>query len=147
MAAGYQTNLTTGFAQLLAGAGVGVWNPTGVYAETDTGLLLKVMPPQPDNAVALSTYPISDDPTMADTITGLQVMSRAAGQDPRQVDDLADLIFDQLQGLHDVTLSTDVRVLAVEHKGGSSLGQDDLKRWVRSDNYYVTTYRPGPNRL
>jgi hypothetical protein len=126
---------------------VAKWNATGAYADTDTAILLKVMPPTPDNAVVLSTYPVTDDPTLADTVTGLQVRTRAGGADPRPVDDLADAVFDQLQGLHDLTLSTGVRVVAVEHKGGSSLGQDDLKRWARVDNYYVTTYRPGPNRL
>lgn len=145
--AGYQTNLATGFAQLLAASGVGTWNPAGMYASTDTGIVLKVMPTVPDNAITLSTYPVTDDPTTADTVTGLQVKTRSGGQDPRPVDDLADEVFDQLQGLHGVTLSTGVRVLEVEHKGGSSLGQDDLKRWARVDNYYVTTYRPGPNRL
>jgi hypothetical protein len=145
--AGYQTNLTTGIAVLLADAGVASWSPTAAYDVTATGILLKVMPPEPDNAVTLSTYPVSDDPTLADTVTGLQVMTRAGGADPRPVDDLADAVFDQLQGLHDLTLSTGVRVVMVEHKGGSSLGQDDEKRWARVDNYYVTTYRPAPFRL
>lgn len=145
--AGYQTNLTTGFAQLLATAGVGVWNPTGVYGTSDVGILLKVLATTPDSAIALTAYPVTDDPTLADTVTGLQVMTRAGGQDPRPVDDLADEVFDQLQGLHDLDLTTGVHVVFVEHKGGSSLGQDDNRRWSRVDNYYVTTYRPGPNRL
>lgn len=143
--AGYQTNLATGFAQLLAAAQIGTWDPTGVYASTDTAILLKVLPTTPDNAIALTVYPVTDDPTLSDTVTGLQVMTRAAGQDPRSVDDLADAVFDQIQGLQ-VDLATGIRVVIVEHHGGSSMGQDDLRRWSRVDNYYVTTWRPSTHR-
>lgn len=143
---GYQTNLTEGFAQLLAAAGVGAWNPTGVYQSTDLGILLKLLNATPDNAIALTAYPVTDDPTLSDTVTGLQVMTRAGGQDPRPVDDIADAVFNQLQGLHDTDLATGVHVVLVEHKGGSSMGQDDLHRWSRVDNYYVTAWRPSSHR-
>lgn len=143
---GYQTNLLTGVAELLAAASVGAWNPTGVYDGSDTAIVIKTIPETPDSVIALSAYPVSSDPALSDTVTGLQVLTRGAGQDPRPVDDLADLIFDQLQGLHDLTLSTGVRVVQSLHHGGGSLGQDDLHRWSRSDNYYLTTHRPSPNR-
>lgn len=143
---GYQTNLLTGIAELLADASVGTWNPTAAYAPTDKAIVLKVIPETPDTVIALTTYPVSSDPSLSDSVTGLQVLTRAAGQDPRTVDDLADLIFDQLQGLHDVTLGTGVRLVQCLHHGGGTLGEDDLHRWSRSDNYYITAHRPSLNR-
>jgi hypothetical protein len=144
---GYQTNLMTGIAQLLAAANVATWNTSGAYAANETGIFIKAVPQTPDAAISLTTYPVADNASLSDTVTGLQVRTRAAGQDPRAVDDLADAIFDQLHGLHDVTLASGLRVVQCLHQGGGSLGQDDLKRWGRSDNFYVTTWRPSLNRL
>lgn len=143
---GHQTNLLTGVATLLAGASVGTWSPTGTYTANQTGIVLMVIPQTPDSIIALSTYPVHSDPALSDSVIGLQVLTRAAGQDPRPGIDLADAIFDQLHGLHDTDLSTGVHVVQCLHQGGGSLGQDDLKRWSRSDNYYVTTHRPSLNR-
>lgn len=144
---GFQTNLATGVAVLLDSAGVAKWRSTGVYTASEVGIFIKANPQSPDGAVSLSTYPVASDPSLATSVVGLQVITRAAGADPRPVDDLADAIFDQLHGLHDSTLSTGVRVVQLLHQGGGSLGQDDLKRWGRSDNYYATVWRPSPNRL
>ena len=143
---GYQTNLLTGVAQLLAAASVGTWSPSGTYASSDVAIVLKVIPETPDTIIALSTYPVSSDPSLSDSVTGLQILTRSAGQDPRAVDDLADLIFDQIHGLRDTTLGTGIRLVQCLHHGGGSLGQDALQRWSRSDNYYVTTHRPSLNR-
>lgn len=140
-------DLLAGLATLLAGANVAKYDATGAYATTDTGIFLQVTPTSPDGALILSPYPVSDDPTLADSVVGVQVLTRMPGLDPRPVNDLADAAFDQLHGLHDVVLSTGVRVVELVRRSGVLLGQDDLRRWVRSDNYYVTTYRPGPNRL
>jgi hypothetical protein len=143
---GHQSNLLAGVGALLADASVGVWNPTGAYASGQTGIVVKVIPQTPDTIIAISTYPVTDEPALSDSVVGLQVLTRAGGQDPSTVDDLADAVFDQLHGLHDHTLSTGVRVVQCLHRSGGSLGQDDLHRWSRSDNYYVTTHRPSPNR-
>lgn len=144
---GYQTSLMTGIAELLDAADVADWSTAGVYASDARAIFLKVIPQSPDTAISLTTFPVTDNASLSDTVTGLQVRTRAAGQDPRDVDDLADAIFDQLHGLHDVTLASGLRVVQCLHQGGGSLGQDDLKRWGRSDNFYVTTWRPSLNRL
>lgn len=143
---GYQTDLLVGFAQLLADASVGVWSPTTPYAADVTAITLQVLPTSPDAAVGLSTYPVSDDPTLSDTITGLQVMTRTGGQNPETTNDLSDAVFDHIHGLAGVDLSTGLHVVFCAHRSGVLLGQDDLRRWSRSDNYYVTTHRPSPNR-
>lgn len=146
MTDGFQTNLLTGFATLLNAASVGVWLTSGQYAPNDIAIVRKFVPQSPDSVIALSTYPVTDDPSLSDSVLGLQVWTRMAGTDGSPVDDLADAIFDQLHGLHDVTLSTGVKVVQCLHRGGASQGQDDLHRWSRSDNYYVTVWRPSPNR-
>ena len=143
---GHRTNLLTGVAVLLDAAAVAVWNATGAYSPTQTGIVLKVVPQSPDAVVTLTTYSVSDDPTLSDTVMGLQVITRAAGQDPRAVDDLSDAVFDQLHGLHDTDLSTGLHIVQCLHRSGASLGQDDLHRWANTDNYYVTTHRPSLNR-
>lgn len=143
---GYQTNLLTGVAVLLDAASVADWDAGGQYESGDTGIVLRTIPQSPDAIVALSTYVVSDDPSLSDTVTGLQVLARAGGQDPRTVDDLADAIYDQLHGLHDTLLSTGIHVIECLRRSGTPLPQDDLHRWSRSDNYYVTTHRPSPNR-
>lgn len=143
---GYESDLLVGIAELLATASVGTWSETGTYAANVTAITLRKMPAAPDAAIALSTYGVADDPTLSDGVTGLQVRSRAAGPDPRTHDDLADAVFEQLQGLHDVTLTSGVYVVFVERRSFLDLGQDALQRWERSDNYYVTTHRPSLNR-
>lgn len=143
---GYQTNLLNGFAYLLDAAAVGTFDLTGAYTANQTGIVFKKLPQSPGSVIGLSTYPITDDPTLSDSVTGLQVLTRSAVANSSATDDLADLVFDHLHGLYDVLLSSGVRVVQCLHHGGGSLGQDDQDRWVRSDNYYVTTHRPSPNR-
>lgn len=144
---GFTNDLLNGFGALLDTVGGAKWTPAGTYAPTDVGIYIQSTPPSPDGAVILSSFAVSDDPTLADSVDGLQVMTRMGGLDPRPVNDLADAIFDALQGLHDLTLSTGVRVNECGRRSGLPLGQDDLRRWLRSDNYYVTAYRPAPHRL
>jgi hypothetical protein len=144
---GFTNDFLAGFADLIDGIGGATWSPTGTYQDTDTGIFSQSTPPNPDGAVVLSAFSVSDDPTLADSVAGLQVMTRMGGLDPRPVNDLADTIFDALQGIHDVTLSTGVQVIECGRRSSLPLGQDDLRRWLRSDNYYVTTYRPAPHRL
>ncbi len=143
--------LVAGIAQLLDDTGVGIWDPTGApyaapYAADATGIYQRRIPSDRDNAIALSTYVVSDDPTLSDSITGLQVRGRTGGEDPQTTDDLMDAVFNQLQGLFEVTLPSGIRVISCSRKSGVSLGQDENKRWSSSNNYYVAIWRPSPNR-
>ena len=143
---GFETNLLTGVAQLLAAAGVGVWRDTGAYAATETGIVLDVIPQDPDQIITLSDYDISDDPTLSDSVIAVQVRTRWGGQDPRPVKDLDGAIFDALHGLESVTLTGGVHVVSLVRRSGVSLGQDTNNRWMRSANYYATVWRPSTNR-
>lgn len=143
---GFQNEMLDGFAQLLATASVAVYDESGQYDPNQTGICFQIMPSAPEGVVMLSTYPVSDDPSLSDSVLGLQVQTRMPGEDPFATNDLADAAFDQLHGLHDTTLPSGIRVVQCLHRGGSLLGMDALRRWIRSDNFYVTLWRPSLNR-
>ena len=149
LAAGYETNLLTGLAVALAAAGLEITYPaaTGGFTSLQTGLFVNKIPQSPDRVVSLSSYGVKDDPTLSDTITGVQVRTRAQGEDPRPVYDLDSAIFGYLQGKTAWTLSTGILVVEIHRNSGPALlGQDENKRWMLSSNYYATCWRPGTNR-
>jgi hypothetical protein len=142
----FSSDLFAGLAALLQGAGIGVYSEMGIFGPGDVGIFDKILPSTPDGGIALAQYPVSDDPSLSDSVIGVQVRTRMAGEDSRPIDDLADAIFNQLQGLADRTLAGGVHVVEAERRSGSPAVQDDLKRWTRADNYYLTVWRPSPNR-
>lgn len=143
---GFQKDLVVGFAQLLAAKGVGTWKANGAYTSGETGILLRTLPQGPDRVIALATYGVDDDSTLGDDVTGLQIVTRWEGGDPRPNDDLADLVFDQLQNLPRTTLATGVVVSRCYRRSMTSLGQDSNVRWRTVQNFYVTAHRPSPHR-
>lgn len=144
---GFQNQMLIGFAEFLQSAGIANYVTSGIYTPNQIGITLRVMPSAPDAIVMLSTYSVTDDPSLSDSVLGLQVQVRMDGEDPRPTNDLADSVFNVLHGLHDVDLATSVHVVQCLRRSGVSLGLDELRRWMWSDNYYVTTWRPSPNRL
>jgi hypothetical protein len=143
---GFETNLLTGVAQLIAGANLGTWRDTGIYTDTETGITFDTIPQSPDQVITLTDYAVSDDPTLSDSVVGIQVRTRWGGQDPRPVKDLDGAIFNVLHGIEGVTLSSGVHVVSMVRRSGASLGQDANNRWMRSSNYYATVWRPSANR-
>lgn len=145
---GPQTNLLTGHAVLLNTAGIGTWSTTGAYTTTQTGIVFGTLPQAPDRIIALSAYGVSDDPSLSDSVMGMQVRCRWGGMDPRLVDDLADLVFAYLHGKEHYTLSTGIHVVScVRNSGPASLGQDENRRWSNVQNFYLTVHRPSTNRF
>lgn len=142
----FQTDLATGFAQLLAAKDVATWRANGAYVAGETGILLRTLPQGPDRVISLSAYGVDDDPTLGDDVTGLQVVTRWGGGDPRPNDDLADLVFDELQNLPRTTLATGIVVTRCYRRSATSLGQDSNTRWRTSQNFYVTAHRPSQHR-
>lgn len=142
---GYTTDLLTGLAQHLAANGIGTWSTAGTYSATQTGIVLRVVPQSPDAVIVLSDYSITDDPSLSDTVTGVQIRTRTAGADPRSTDDLADRIFDLLHGVTGLVLGT-VKTQAITRESYLPGGRDANERHERTDNYYVQTWRPSPHR-
>lgn len=133
----YDIDLLTGIAQHLATQSLGIWNPAGMYTADETGIVLDTMPQSPDNVIVLSSYGVSDDPSQATTIVGLQIRSRTAGRDPRTYRRLsADIAFD-LHGRTHLSLSTGLQVTQLLRQSWVSGGLDGNGRWSMIQNFYA----------
>lgn len=140
--------LLSGLAGHLAASGAGEWHPDGIYAADETAITVGGLPAEPDTALALAVYGVGsagDDPTEPDSHVLVQVRIRA-GQDPRIVDDLADLVFEAFHGLSDVVLDGGVLLLQALRTVVAPLGVDGSGRWERADSYSIRVHRPSPHR-
>ncbi|GGN86392.1 hypothetical protein GCM10010112_67910 [Actinoplanes lobatus] len=142
---GWTSRLLTGLAEHLADADIGTWDPTGTsYADDDTAIAIRAIPDQPDRLVTITAYPVGTNlPGLADHRTGVQIRLRA-GPDPRDCDDLADAVFDALDGASGLVWG-DIPVVSVSRTSYTSLGQDGSRRWERSENFFVDAMRPTAN--
>lgn len=142
----FETDLLTGIAQMIAGAGLGVFKTSGAYAAGDTAIVLDTVPASPDRVITLTDYVVSDDPSLSNSVIGVQVRTRWGGADPRPVKDLDGAIFALLHGMPARTLAGGVRVVSCLRNSGVSMGQDSNNRWGRSSSYYTLVHRPSTNR-
>lgn len=143
---GWTSKVLVGLAVILDTANVGDWNPTGAYTANQTGILLRAVPPDPDRIITLAAYPVGTDlQGMADHTLGVQIRVRGLPDNPRDCDDLADSIFDELDSTGRATWG-DVPVVQAWRQSYTSLGQDANGRWERSENYYVQAMRPTTHR-
>lgn len=133
-----------GFGQVLATAGIGKW---GNFTSSETGIVDGALPASPENVLALASYGVEDDPTLSDSVIGLQVTTRAAGADPRPVSRLTARVYDQLDGMAGVVLPGGVYVVQCHRQSWASIGQDENKRWRETSNFYVTVHRPSKYRV
>ncbi|GAA4600337.1 hypothetical protein GCM10023194_81390 [Planotetraspora phitsanulokensis] len=141
-------DLLTGFAVLLADAGVATWNPSGAYSDAQTAITIGGLPAKPDTALALAVYGVGqagDDVEQTDSAVQMQVRMRAM-TDPRVVDDIADGVFDTIHGLANYTLSTGVFVLLARRTLIAPLGRDATGRWERADSFDLSVDRPSTHR-
>lgn len=146
-----------GFAQLIATEADPAlaldWQPAARYATGKTGLYIATFPtdvagqPNVGTAVALTPYPISDDSALADSEIGLQIKSRAAGPDKRDVWAIDDGIADVLLGRWSFTLPTGIAVSSLTRSSSGSLGNDDANRAQWVSNYTALLNRPSAHRL
>lgn len=141
---GWTSRLLTGLAEDLHAAGVGTWRPAGKYQVGETAIVMRDIPTSPDRVITLAGYVVGGPHGNASTIQGVQFRLRGL-QDPRDVDDLADAIFDLLDssGPHDWH---GVGVSQIYRQSYTSLGKDTNGRWERSENYYTDAERPTVHR-
>lgn len=145
-AAEFDVAFLEGFAQLLATAGVGTWPAAGSYTEAQTGIVIGLLPASPDRLIVLAGYGVDDDPSLSDSVIGLQVTTRWGGQDPREVSRLTARVFDELHGLTETALTGGVHVLDCYRRSHTSIGQDSNSRWRTVQNFYCTVHRPSKHR-
>lgn len=136
----WTVDLVTGVAEMLAAAEVGAWRPTGTYVDGETAIVLGPPPQSPERAVALTSYPVSDDAELSDVVVGLQVRFRGS-RDPRDVDDLADAVYEVLHGARGLVLGG-VHTAQIYRQSALPLGLDGNARPERADNYYLQAARP-----
>lgn len=147
--AGFQSNVLTGLAALIAAGGIeAAYNTNADYTPLQIGVILGNVPQSPDRIITLSAYGIGDDsPNLSDSGLGVQARCRWGGEDIRPSNDLADAVFSLLHGMVSVTLSTGVYVSqCLRNSGPTSLGQDKGKRWSNVQNFYLSTHRPSMHR-
>jgi len=133
-------DVEVGFAQLLTGAGLGVYHLDGsAYAASDLGITHRRLSDQPTRQISLAYYPVTSDPGQAIIQGAVQVRSRGT-EDPSDVDSIADAAYVILHGLDQVS-SNGVYFGHIWRQSGSSLGADNTGRWQWTDNYYFWSAR------
>lgn len=141
----FTTDLLTGIAQVLALDGVGVWKPSGTYAADEIGIVLGVPTQDPPSLIAIAAYNAIDDPSLSDSTAQVQFRVRGPSADPGPADDLADGIFDSLQGRHGAVLNG-ITLVYARRTSTLPLGVDGNGRQERTDNYDLTVHRPSAHR-
>jgi len=131
----FTSDLLTGLAAFLAGAGIGVtYRPTGPYLATDTGVIFGLYQPTPDRQVALTAYVATDEAKVALSHIRVEFALRGIPNDSLDVHNLGDAIFNVLQGAEDLTFGT-AHVVQALRKISAGGGIDANKRSMRSDSY------------
>jgi hypothetical protein len=142
-----QTELMVGLADLLAAELPG-WTFDEDGPLGPLPILLEALPERQDDGIAVSAYPVDDQPGGDNfSMVGIQLMMRRAGDNPQYVRNLDDQIFGLLHSRWQFVLSTGVRVADCLRRSSASLGQDSLRRWTRSANYYVGVAWPATYRI
>lgn len=138
--------LLEALAQQLDVAGVGSYYVDEPFpADVQVGIFVITMADAPERAVALSTYPVSDNARLTDCITGVQVRTRGREGDPLDGARLADAVLAALHGLRGVVGDGDVRIVQCRRQSGTPLGPDGLNRFETSTNYYIDHNRALPH--
>lgn len=148
LATTFSALLIDGFAQLLADADAQfAWQPADAYSPSDTGIGRMAFPAQCKRAVAVGIYPLSADPTLSQSLIGVQFMSRSPSQDPRDVMSMDDSIQSTFLGLFPITLPTGLRVSSLVWNNGGSLGRDaqDIG-WLWASSFHANVNRQSAHR-
>ncbi len=149
MADGITSRLIDGLGQLLDEAGAVTWSRSAVVAaDTDPPPMFETeYPASPDVAACLATYYLGgDEPTLGQTVSNVQVKTRASVESPNASADLDDAIAQALLGRWPVDLATGVTVSIIERTSGTPIGRDEAGRHERVTNWRLTIHDPGPHR-
>ena len=138
----FTSDLLTGLAGFLAGAGIGVTYRTSTpYLASETAVVFGLYPTSPDRCIALTAYVATDEPKVALSRIRVEVALRGAVNDSLDVHDLGDAIFTVLQGAEDLTFGTAHVVQALRVISASG-GVDANKRSMRSDSFSLDVDTP-----
>lgn len=143
---GFTKTFLTGAAEQLVADGLGVWSPTAAYTDDHVGIVLSLVPKSPSQAITLSAYTVDHDPSLPDSVMGLQIRHRGT-PDPTVCDDMADKAFDIFHSRHDYTLPSGVAIQQSFERTRVSGGMDDNRRWSMIQNFYFYLAHPAPHRV
>ncbi len=132
-------NVMVGIAGLLNTAGVGKFNPSGVYSTSDTGIIFKIMPDGtgvPDRVIVLNAFVLTADVSMPFDRVLLQVAMRGLRNNPLDVDDLGDQVFNVLHGATYQTFGS-ASAAQILFSTSVPMGEDALTRSTRADRYFI----------
>lgn len=132
-------DVMVGIAGMLNTAGVGKFNPSGVYQTTDTGIIFKIMPDGtgvPDRVIVLNAFVLTADVSLPVDRVVLQVALRGVRNNPLDVDDLGDQIFTVLHGATYQTFGSTVAA-QILFSTSVPMGEDALTRSTRADRYFI----------
>lgn len=99
--------------------------------------------PQEQNSVTLIDYPVSDDPSLSDSVIGVQVTIWHRDRDKLRT--IVSDVFNTMQGRWGGSMGN-VRLVQAARRSGANLGQDGNGRVGRTENYYLTVHRLSAHR-
>lgn len=123
-------------ATALESSGLITFREASSYLSSELGIYGTVIPEQPDEAISLSLYVVSEG---IETVVGAQFRMRA------KTDTRLDLIEDALSNSwvdRQAGTLRGVSLIMSRWASGAPLGQDGSDRLTRSANYYLTVQRP-----
>lgn len=135
----FEADLLTGVAETIGAESGYTWRATGAYTAGDGfGIYVDLSPANDLPSITLTEYPVTDDITGGDSVVGIQ--ARIAAKDRRAVKDAVSLLYDLFHARWGGSLGT-IELIQAMRSSGANLGQDANGRLVRTENYYLTTYR------
>lgn len=139
----WESDLLLGYAELLAGQGVGTYRTDGTpYAAGETAIVFGELPTSPDRAIGLALYNgLPDEATQNLSHPRLQLMVRGAPGQPLDAGDIATAAFMVLQAVAHRDYGT-AHVVQSLRVSAVPLGVDDNRRTMRADNYQLDVNTP-----
>lgn len=133
---GTARDVITGLGALLNTSGVGTWDASGAAVTTGTVITAEFMPPAPDRAVVLTTFPLTQVAGSPTARWILQVRTRGLPNQVLDSVDLADAVKTQLDGLTGLTWGS-TTVTQVIFYTSFPVGVDDSVRYEHVTKYYI----------
>jgi len=99
--------------------------------------------PEELNSMSLTEYPVSDDPSLSESVIGVQVTIWHRDRDVLKAV-LSD-VFNAMHGRWGGNIGN-VRLVQALRRSGANLGQQGNGRVGRTENYYLTVHRPSAHR-
>lgn len=117
-------------------AGIGAWDPNGIYKEGQYGFVIGALPSTPSAVIGVNAYPVSVDVEPGTDIQGVQFRIRTGSRDPRPAYGITDGLMDTLHGVSDLMLGG-FHVPLIWRNSLGDLGLDESGRYEVTDNYYM----------